>query len=137
MTLADSVETLGVDLRTRVNRLGAREKARRTKCKVSFSIIKKNKAFRKIESGCQEVATCRHDAIKDLGSPCGWDVSHGEVKIEETDGNCRRKKKSTTSLSLLMEVYGLEVEDEIPTRATQFWAEGVWTGKWNHEQKEA
>ena len=29
MMLADSVETLGVDLRTRVKRLGAKEKARR------------------------------------------------------------------------------------------------------------
>ena len=28
VTLADSVETLGVDLRTRVKRLGAKEKAR-------------------------------------------------------------------------------------------------------------
>ena len=47
VTLADSAETLGVDLRTRVKRLGAKEKARRTKCKVRFSIIKKTKAFRK------------------------------------------------------------------------------------------
>ena len=46
-TLADSVETLGVDLRTRVKRLGAKQKATRKKCKVRFSIIKKNKAFRK------------------------------------------------------------------------------------------
>ena len=30
-------------------------------------------------------------------------------------------KKSTTSLSLFMEVYGLEVEDEISTMSTQFW----------------
>ena len=29
VTLADSVETLGVDLRTRVKRLGAKEQARR------------------------------------------------------------------------------------------------------------
>ena len=29
VTLADSLETLGVDLRTRVKRLGAKEKARR------------------------------------------------------------------------------------------------------------
>ena len=36
VTLADSVETLGVDLRTRVKRLGAKEKARRKKCKVRF-----------------------------------------------------------------------------------------------------
>ena len=46
-------------------------------------------------------------------------------------------KKSTTSLSLFMEVYGLEVEDEISTMATEFLTEGVWTGKWSHEQKEA
>ena len=46
-------------------------------------------------------------------------------------------KKSTTSLSLFMEAYGLEVEEELSTMATQYWAEGVWTGKWRHEQKEA
>ena len=34
-----------------------------------------------------------------------------------------------------MEAYGLEVEVELSTMATQYWAEGVWTGKWSHEQK--
>ena len=43
VTLADSVEALGVDLRTRVSRLGAKEKARK-KCKVRFSLTKKNRA---------------------------------------------------------------------------------------------
>ena len=38
-------------------------------------------------------------------------------------------KKSTTSLSLFMETYGLEVEEELSTIATQYWAEGVWTEK--------
>ena len=38
-------------------------------------------------------------------------------------------KKSTASLSLFMEAHGLEVEEELSTVATQFWAEGVWTGK--------
>ena len=47
VTLADSVETLGFDLRTRVKRLGAKEQARRKKCKVRFSIVKKNEAFQK------------------------------------------------------------------------------------------
>ena len=50
-TIAYSVETLGVDLRTRVKRLGAKlganEKARKTKCRMRFSIIKKNKVFQK------------------------------------------------------------------------------------------
>ena len=35
-------------------------------------------------------------------------------------------KKSTTSLSLFMEAYGLEVEEELSTAATEHWA-GVWT----------
>ena len=40
--MADSVESLGVDLRTRVKKLGVKEKARRKKCKVRFSLIKEN-----------------------------------------------------------------------------------------------
>ena len=36
-----------MDLRTKVQRLGAKEKARRKKCKVRFSVIQKNKAFQK------------------------------------------------------------------------------------------
>ena len=47
VTMADSVETLGIDLRTRVKNLGAKEQARRKKCKVRFSLVKKNKAFQK------------------------------------------------------------------------------------------
>ena len=47
VTLADSVETLAVDLRTSVKNLGAKEKARRRKCKVRMSVIKKNKVFQK------------------------------------------------------------------------------------------
>ena len=38
-------------------------------------------------------------------------------------------KKSTTSFSLFTEAYGLEVEEELSTMATRYWAEGVWTGK--------
>ena len=47
VAMANSVETLGVDLRTRVKRLGVKGKAGRKKCKVRFSLIKKNKAFQK------------------------------------------------------------------------------------------
>ena len=36
-----------------------------------------------------------------------------------------------------MEACGLEVEEELSTMAIQYWAEGVWTGKWSHELKEA
>ena len=36
VTLADCVETLGVDLRTRVKKLDAKENARRKECKMRF-----------------------------------------------------------------------------------------------------
>ena len=42
-------------------------------------------------------------------------------------------KKSKTSLSLFMEAYDIEAEKDLPTLATQYWAEGVWIGKWRHE----
>ena len=89
VTLADSVETLGVDLRTRVKRLGAKEKARRKKCNVRFSIIKKNKAFQKKlhESGCQEIACgvgdrwLRQQAKRaQLRFPCSW--RHMALKLK-------------------------------------------------------
>ena len=47
VTMADIVDSLGVDLRTRVKKLGAKEKARRKKRRDRFSLIKKNKAFQK------------------------------------------------------------------------------------------
>ena len=43
---------------------------------------------------------------------------------------------STTSLSLFVEAFGLEVEEELSTPAAQTWAEEVWIGKWPVEQKE-
>ena len=47
VTMTDWVETLGEDLRTKVKRLGATGKARRKKCRVRFSLIKKNVALQK------------------------------------------------------------------------------------------
>ena len=124
VTKADSVETLGVDLRTRVKRLGAKEKARRKKCKVRFSLIKKNKALQKnnmkvvvkklLRAGIVPARTWRVHAV-------------GLVPTERL--KLRRQmaaaagKKSTTSLSLFMEAYGLEVEEELSTLAAQYWAE--------------
>ena len=46
-------------------------------------------------------------------------------------------KKSATSLFLLMETHGLQVEEELSTMTTQYWAGGVWTGKGHREQREA
>ena len=144
VTLADSLETLGVDLRTRVKRLGAKEKATRKKCLVRFSIIKKNKVFQKnymkvgvkklLRAGMMPTRTWREGEKGCM--QWGW-LPLKVKKIEETNGSCSGQKKSTTSLSLFIEAYGLEVEEELSTMATQHSVEGVWTGKWSYEQKEA
>ena len=48
VTLADSVETLGVDLRTRVKSWKhPKKKERRKKCRLRFQLIKNNRAFQK------------------------------------------------------------------------------------------
>ena len=47
LTMAEIVETLGVDLKTQTKQLGAKEKTRRKKCNVRFSFIKKNRIFQK------------------------------------------------------------------------------------------
>ena len=101
-----------------------------------FSIIKKNKAFQKnymkvgvkklLRAGMMPARTWRAHAVG---------MSRTERFKLRTQMAAAAGKKSTTSLSLFMEVYGLEVEDEISTMATQYWAEGVWTEKWSYEQK--
>ena len=87
MTLADSVETLGVDLRTRVKKVGCKRKSEEEE--VQGEVLTQK---RRIKQG-QEAVTCRYDASKDLVSPCSGDVSHGEVRIEDTNGgSCGQKE---------------------------------------------
>ena len=45
--LADSLETLGMDLRTRTKKVGAKEKARRRTCDVKVAVAKKNLVVKK------------------------------------------------------------------------------------------
>ena len=60
-----------------------------------FSIVKKNKTSQKncMKVGVKKLLRARMIPAKNIGSPCGWDVSHGEVEIEETDGSCGGKKE--------------------------------------------
>ena len=76
--MADSVETLGVDFRTRVKMLGAKEKARRKKCKVRFSIIKKNKAFQKnyMKVGVKKLLRAVMMSATTWGGACRRDGAH-------------------------------------------------------------
>ena len=115
--MTDSVETLGVDVRTRVKRLGAKEKARRKKCKVRFSLLKKNEAFQKSypKVGVKKLLRAGMMPGSTWGRPCSQQQQQQAQRV-------------TTSLSLFMEAYGLEGEEELSTMATQYWAEGFWTG---------
>ena len=90
VTLAESVETLGVDLRTRMKRLGAKEKARRKKCMVRFSLMKKKKAFQKscIKVGVNKLQRAGMMPTRTWVAQCSGDVSHGEVEYEEANGGC-------------------------------------------------
>ena len=129
--MADSVDSLGVDLRTRVEKLGAKEKARRRKCRVRFSLFKKNKAFQKsyMKVGVTKLLRAGMMPAKTWGvhalgmAPAEW------LKLRRQMAAAAAGKKSTTSLSLFMEAYGLEAKEELSILATQYWAEGLWTGK--------
>ena len=76
VTTADSVDTLGVDLKTKVKRLGVKEKARRKKCKVRFSLINKSKAFQKsyMKVGVKKLLRTLNGTSKSVQSACsgGW-----------------------------------------------------------------
>ena len=47
MGVATSVETFGVDVRTRTKQLGAKEKWRIEKCDLRFSLARRNRIFQK------------------------------------------------------------------------------------------
>ena len=136
--MSDSVDSLGVDLRTRVKKLGAKEKARRKKCRFRFSLIKKNKAFQKsyMKVGVKKLLRAVMMPARTWGVHASGIVPTERLKLRRQMA-AAAGKNSTTSLSLFMDVYDLEVEEELSTLAAQYWAEGVWTGKWHHEQREA
>ena len=103
-----------------------------------FSLVKKNMAFQKkyMKVGVKKLlragmVPARTWGVHAVGiAPTEWLKLRRQVAAAAG-------KKSTTSLSLFMEAYGPEVEEELSTLATQHWAEGIWTGKWYHEQGEA
>ena len=103
-----------------------------------FSLIKKNKVFQKsyMKVGAKKLLRAGMVPART------WGV-HAVVRAPTERFKLRGQmaaaggKKSGTSLSLFMEAYGLEVEEELTTLVTQYWAEGVWTRKWYREQREA
>ena len=132
VTLADSCGESGRRSENKSEKARRKRKNEEEEVQCEVLNLTEEKSFSKElrDSWCQELVTCRYDASKDLESSCGGYVSYGKVEIVAAAGNT-----STTSLSLFMETYALEVEEELSSMATQCWAEGVWTGKRSHEQK--
>ena len=123
VALPDSVETLGVDLRTRVKRLGAKEKARSKKGKLRFSIIKKNrKNYMKV--GVKELLRTGVVPARTWGVHAVGMAPTERLKLRRQMA-AAAGNKSTTSVDLFMEACGLEVKEELSTMAPQFWAERV------------
>ena len=94
VTMADSVETLGVDLRTSVKNLGAKETARRKMCKVRLSLVKKNDVFQKNYMNVEVKKLSRAGMVPARA----WRVHavgnrpYRKVKLEETDGSSSGQK---------------------------------------------
>ena len=95
VTMADSVETLGVELRTRVKKFGAKEQARRKKCRVRFSIIKKNKAFHKsyMKVGVKKLLRAGMVPARTSGVHGVGMAPTERLKIEETRWKHQGKKE--------------------------------------------
>ena len=100
--MADSVDSLGVE-RTRVKKLGAKEKAKRKKCRVRFSFIKKNKAFQKrcMKVGVKKLLRAGMVPARTWGVHALGMAPTERLKLRRQMA-AAAGKKSTTSLSLYM-----------------------------------
>ena len=87
-----------------------KEKARRKKCKVRFSLIKKNKVFQKnyMKVGVKNLLRAGMVPARTWGVHAVEIAPTERFIIEEADWQQQRAKKNTTSLSLFMEAFGLE-----------------------------
>ena len=99
----------GPENKSQEKKLGVKEKARRKKCKVRFSILEKHKAFQQrcMKVGVENVATCGNDASKDMESACSRCVAPTErSKWRRQTAAVAGNSSTTSSLSLFMEAYG-------------------------------
>ena len=123
-------------MRTRVKSLGAKEKARRKKRGVTFSLIKKNKPFQKsyMKVGVKMLLRMGLVPARPWGAHAVGMAPTERLNLRGQMAAATGKKESTF-LSLFLEVCGLEVEQELATMATQAWIEGGWTGNGTQSKK--
>ena len=63
--------------------------------------------------------------------------AYREVDIEGNIWRQQAGKKESVSLCLVLEVSDVEIEEELSTMATLFWAEGVRMNRWRGEQRKS
>ena len=124
VVMATSVETLGLDLRTRTKQVGAKEKARRKQGQEKESLSE-----RFHEDWCEKVAMDALGPCECVGRPGSWNGAYGEAPVEETNGSSRQKWNCR--------IWKLKRYSTMATMPTMAWAEGSWMGKWTTEQTEA
>ena len=95
-----------------------------------FSLLKKNRAFQKsyMKVGVKKLPRAGMIPARAWGIHSVGMSPTERLKFRRQVAAAAGKKESTTSLSFVMEAYGLEVEEELSTMATQYW---------RHERKEA
>ena len=93
MVTTTSVESLGVDLGTKTKQLGTKEKTRRKKCEVRFSLTRKNIIFEKsyMRIGREKVAEDRLGPCESVVRPSSWHDAYGEAPVEKTYGSSRKQ----------------------------------------------
>ena len=110
----------------------AKEKARKKKCKVRSSLYQEEQGLSEElheDLGVEKLLRAGDGASEDVESACSGVATTERFKLRKQVA-AAAGKHSTTSLSLFMEASGLDVEEELSTLATQYWAEAVWIGKW-------
>ena len=94
VTMADSAGTLGVDLRTRVKKSERKKQERSKKCRLRFSLIKKNKAFQKNYMKVGVSKLLRAGMVQELGAYMQWILAPTEkLKLSRQMAAAAGKKK--------------------------------------------
>ena len=96
VTMADSEETLGVDLRTRVKKLGAKEKSEEKKVQGEVLDYQEEQGLPKDlhEGGCQDVVTSEYGASKNVESARSSYGSYRKITIEGADDRSSGQTKT-------------------------------------------
>ena len=79
------------------------------------------------EDWCEEVVEDGFGSCESGGrASCGYCAHRKGLKLRRQ----MQARKGRCRYLFSLKVNGLEVEEDLPTMATLFWAEGVWMGRW-------